>query len=77
MLLKPKIHLGKNDNKIGYIILLPATPTGQEGAFVGASNRCRINGSAFIMVIENPAKERLNIMKFYQLDLYLKNKTKL
>jgi hypothetical protein len=36
----------------------PSTPTGQCGAFVEASKRCRIASSAFIMEIENPERNK-------------------
>lgn len=35
--------------------LLPSTPTGQYGALVGASKRSKMDGSDFMIEMENPA----------------------
>jgi hypothetical protein len=42
---------------------LPSVPTGQFGALVGASNRSKIEWSAFMIEIENPAISREVIKK--------------
>lgn len=39
------------------IHLLPSVPTGQQGAFVGASRRSRIASSDFSRVMEKPSKD--------------------
>lgn len=41
----------------------PSTPTGQYGALVAASNRCKIVSSAFMMEIEKPKKNKKNSEK--------------
>jgi len=37
----------------------PSVPTGQFGALVGASNRSKIEWSAFMIEIENPGKRSI------------------
>lgn len=36
----------------------PSTPTGQYGALVAASRRCKIVSSAFMMEIEKPKEKK-------------------
>lgn len=36
----------------------PSTPTGQYGALVAASRRCKIVSSAFMMEIEKPTEKK-------------------
>ena len=41
----------------------PSTPTGQYGALVAASRRCKIVSSAFMMEIEKPKKNKKKLRK--------------
>lgn len=50
----------KNQGNIEHVTTFhgPSVPTGQFGALVGASNRSKIDWSAFMIEIENPKNER-------------------
>ena len=47
----------------------PSTPTGQYGALVAASRRCKIVSSAFMMEIEKPKKKKKKTQKKYNIGL--------